>query len=292
MADICIRCGKQADGVLCSECAVPAAKKANVEPPKPANVPEPVVIAEPVIAPVVMPKPALPARVLEPPKPPKAPKPPKTPKPPKIKRQYSPESKRKVRQLVVVAVIAAVVFSFLPQIKSSFNSAKDFVAAKFSNDSATNATASPTQTPSQSPTPEPTPTQSTSQSPTPAPSESPTQSPTPTKTKPAKSVAVTSGARSAVNASLKDCAQAIVYAPPGCPFAETVFIHGTSVDWSLSGTPMITLVSDKAGVQTLKVSGKAVAHVHYGKRIRDVEHDFTRTAIATPSGTTYTIKWK
>jgi hypothetical protein len=52
------------------------------------------------------------------------------------------------------------------------------------------------------------------------------------------------------------------------------------------------LISEKAGVQTLKVSGKAVAHVHYGKRIRDVERDFTGTAIATPSGTTYTIKWK
>ena len=282
MADICIRCGKQADGVLCSECAAPPAKKLNVDPPKPANVPEPVVIAEPVIAEVVMPKPALP------------PKAPKAPKPPKVKRQYSPQSKRKVRQLVVVAVIAAVLFSLLPQIKSGFNSAKDFVAARFSNDSATTATASPTQTPSQSPTPTPSPTQTPtpSQSPTPAPSESPTQSPTPTKTKTAKSVAVTSGARSAVNASLKDCAQAVVYAPPGCPFAETIYIHGTSVDWSLSGTPKITLVSDKAGVQTLKVSGKAVAHVHYGKRIRDVENDFTRTAIATPSGTTYIIQWK
>ena len=282
MADICIRCGKQADGVLCSECAAPPAKKLNVEPGKPANVPEPVVIAEPVIAEVVMPKPALP------------PKAPKAPKPPKVKRQYSPQSKRKVRQLVVVAVIAAVLFSLLPQIKSGFNSAKDFVAARFSNDSATTATASPTQTPSQSPTPTPSPTQTPtpSQSPTPAPSESPTQSPTPTKTKTAKSVAVTSGARSAVNASLKDCAQAVVYAPPGCPFAETTYIHGTSVDWSLSGTPKITLVSDKAGVQTLKVSGKAVAHVHYGKRIRDVENDFTRTAIATPSGTTYIIQWK
>ena len=266
MADICIRCGKQADGVLCSECAAPPAKKLNVEPAKPAKLPEPVVIAEPVIAPVVMPKPTLP------------PKAPKAPKPPKVKRQYSPQSKRKVRQLVVVAVIAAVLFSLLPQIKSGFNSAKDFVAARFSNDSATTATASPTQTPSQSPTP--------------APSESPTQSPTPTKTKTAKSVAVTSGARSAVNASLNDCAQAVVYAPPGCPFAETIYIHGTSVDWSLSGTPKITLVSDKAGVQTLKVSGKAVAHVHYGKRIRDVENDFTRTAIATPSGTTYIIQWK
>ena len=284
MADICIRCGKQADGVLCSECAAPPAKKLNVEPAKPAKLPEPVVIAEPVIAPVVMPKPTLP------------PKAPKAPKPPKVKRQYSPQSKRKVRQLVVVAVIAAVLFSLLPQIKSGFNSAKDFVAARFSNDSATTATASPTQTPSQSPTPTPSPTQTPtptpSQSPTPAPSESPTQSPTPTKTKTAKSVAVTSGARSAVNASLKDCAQAVVYAPPGCPFAETIYIHGTSVDWSLSGTPKITLVSDKAGVQTLKVSGKAVAHVHYGKRIRDVENDFTRTAIATPSGTTYIIQWK
>jgi hypothetical protein len=269
--------------VLCSECAAPAAKKTNVEPPKPANLTEPVVIAEPVIPPVVLPEPALPPQVV---------KPPKAPKPPKVKREYSPESKRKARQLLVAVVIAAVVFAFLPQIKDGFNSAQDFVAARSSNDSAPTATTSPTQTSTQSPTPAPT------ETPTPAPTETPTQSPTPkttptpTKTKPTKSVAVASGARSAINEALKVCAQAIVYSPPGCPFEETIFIHGTSVDWSLSGTPKITLISEKAGVQTLKVSGKAVAHVHYGKRIRDVERDFTGTAIATPSGTTYTIKWK
>ena len=300
MADVCIRCGKQADGVLCPECAAPPVKKAKVEPPKPAKLPDPVVIAEPVIPPVVLPVAALPPRVVAPPKPQKAPKPPKapkspkTPKPAKVKRQYSPESKRKARQLIVVVVIAAVVFAFLPQIKSGFNSAKDFVASKFSNDAETTVTASPTETPTESPTPAPseTPSQTPTESPTPAPSTSPTQSPTPTKTKPANNGAITTGARNAVNESLKNCAKAVVYAPPGCPFAETTFIHGTSVDWSLSGTPKITLVSDKAGVQTLKVSGKAIAHVHYGKRIRDVDNDFTRTAIATPSGTTYTIKWK
>jgi hypothetical protein len=195
-----------------------------------------------------------------------------------------------VRQLVVVAVIAAVVFTFLPQIKSGFNSAKDFVASRFTKDAAPDATAPPSE--STNPTPSATPIETPTDSPTSAPTESPTQSPTPTKTKPANSGVVTRGARSAVNASLKDCAKAIVYAPPGCPFEETIRIHGTSVDWSLSGTPKITLVSDKAGVQTLKVSGKAVVHVHYGEVIRDVDHVFTRTAIATPSGTTYIIQWK
>ena len=145
-----------------------------------------------------------------------------------------------------------------------------------------------------SPTPSESPTQTPTESPTPAPSESPTQSPapTPTKTKVQNGSAIASGARSAVNASLKKCAQAIVYSPPGCPFAETIRIHGNSVDWTLSGTPKLTLVSDNAGVQTLKVTGKAVAHVHYGTVIRDVDHPFTSTAIATPSGTTYIIKWK
>jgi hypothetical protein len=62
--------------------------------------------------------------------------------------------------------------------------------------------------------------------------------------------------------------------------------------WTLSGMPKITLVSNKAEVLTLLVSGKAVAHVYYGEKLRDRDHSFSRTAIATPSGATYIIKWK
>jgi hypothetical protein len=62
--------------------------------------------------------------------------------------------------------------------------------------------------------------------------------------------------------------------------------------WTLSGVPKITLVSTKAEVLTLLVSGKAVAQVYYGEKLREIDHPFTRTAIATPSGATYIIKWK
>lgn len=301
MADICIRCGKQAEGLLCPECAAPPAKKAKVEPAKPQKAaqpvavsepvvaPEPVVIAEPIVVPepvappVVKPEPIKAVKEVKAPKPPKPAKAPKPPKPPKAKRVYTDETKQKTKKLSVLALVLAIAFAFLPQIKSGFSASKDFVSSKFSQASAAAPNETPTESASPTPSAEPT------ESPTPEATE-PTAEPTKTKT--ASSTEVAAGARTAVLAKLKKCAQAIVYAPPGCPFAETIRIHGNSVDWTLAATPKVTFVSDSAGVQTLKVSGTAIAHVHYGEVIRDVEHSFTRTAIATPSGTTYTIKWK
>jgi hypothetical protein len=84
-----------------------------------------------------------------------------------------------------------------------------------------------------------------------------------------------------------------MYSPPGCPFEETQFLRGTSMYWTLSGVPKIALDSSKAKVLTLRVSGTAVAHVSYGEtRLIEKDRPFSRTAIATPSGTTYIIKWK
>ena len=221
-------------------------------------------------------KPAESPRVVETPKPPKPLKPPKPPKPPKVKRTYSALQKRKVGQIVVVVVIATVVLTFWPQIKSGFSFDKDLT----SSNSAKEATPTPMTTPVET------------SSPTPTPNKTLSASPTPTKTKAVNGDLVTDSARSAVFASLKKCALSTVYSPPGCPFEETAFIHGTSMYWTLSGVPKITLVSSKGDVLTLLVSGKAVAHVYYGERLRDRDHPFSRTAIATPSGATYIIKWK
>jgi len=286
MADICIRCGKQADGLLCPECAAPPVKKAKAERPKPSIAPvapKPVAIPAPVVAPepAAISEPA-PVAAPQPPKPPKPAKAPKPPKPPKVKRVYSSSAKRRVKGALVVAVLAGLIVNFLPQIKSGITSGKDFVTSQFASDAAPKATVSPS----------PTATPAASPSEAATASAAPTESATPKPTQSASSGEVASGARSAVVASVKKCARATVYAPPGCPFAETIRVHGNSVDWSLSGTPKMTLVSESGGVQTLRVSGKAVAHVHYGKIVRDVDHSFTRTAIATPSGATYTIKWK
>ncbi len=208
-------------------------------------------------------------RVVEPPKP---------PKPPKVKRTYSAAKKRKAGQLVVVAVIATALLVLLPQIKSGFSSDKSSNSSKLSKEA----------------TPTPTTTQAETSSPTPTPTltKAPSASPTPTKTKAVNSGLITDSARSAVIASLEKCALSTVYSPPGCPFEETAFIHGTSMYWTLSGVPKITLVSNKAEVLTLLVSGKAVAHVYYGEKLRDRDHPFSRTAIATPAGATYNIKWK
>lgn len=220
-------------------------------------------------------KPAKLPRVVEPPK---APKPPKNPKPTKVKRSYSAAEKRKARRLVVVAVIATAFLVLLPQIKSGFSSDKSSNSSKLSKE------ATPTPTTTQAETSSPTPT--------PTPTKAPSASPTPTKTKAVNSGLITDSARSAVIASLEKCALSTVYSPPGCPFEETAFIHGTSMYWTLSGVPKITLVSSKAEVLTLLVSGKAVAHVYYGENLRDRDHPFSRTAIATPAGATYNIKWK
>jgi len=200
-------------------------------------------------------KPAKPSRVVEPIKP---------PKPPKAKRTFSDGEKRRVGLLVVVAVITTVLFALFPQIKSGFSSGNNL----FSSKSAKEAT------------------------PTPTPTQMDASSPTPIKTKTVKSGLLTDSARSAVITSLEKCAQSNVYSPPRCPFEETAFIHGTSMYWTLSGVPKITLVSTKAEVLTLLVSGKAVAQVYYGEKLREIDHPFTRTAIATPSGATYIIKWK
>ena len=218
-------------------------------------------------------KPAESPRVVKPPKPPK---PPKNSKPPRVKRHYSAAEKRKARRLVVVAVIATALLILLPQIKSVFNSDKSLNSAKSTKEA----------------TPTPTTTQVETSSPTPTPVKTPAASPTPTKTKAVNSGLITDSARSAVIASLEKCALSTVYSPPGCPFEETAFIHGSSMYWTLSGVPKITLVSSKAEVLTLLVSGKAVAHVYYGEKLRDRDHSFSRTAIATPSGATYIIKWK
>ena len=218
-------------------------------------------------------KPAESPRVVEPPKPPK---PPKNSKPPRVKRHYSAAEKRKARRLVVVAVIATALLILLPQIKSVFNSDKSLNSAKSTKEA----------------TPTPTTTQVETSSPTPTPVKTPAASPTPTKTKAVNSGLITDSARSAVIASLEQCALSTVYSPPGCPIEETAFIHGTSMYWTLSGVPKITLVSSKAEALTLLVSGKAVAHVYYGEKLRDRDHPFSRTAIATPSGATYIIKWK
>ena len=218
-------------------------------------------------------KPVVSPRVIETPKPPKPPKPPKSPK---VKRTYSAGGKRKVGQLVVVVVIATVVLTFWPQIKSGFSFDKNST----SSNSAKEATPTPMTTPVET------------YSPTPTPTKTPSASPTPTKTKAVNGDSVTDSARSAVFASLKKCALSTVYSPPGCPFEETAFIHGTSMYWTLSGVPKISLISSKGEVLTLLVSGKAVAHVYYGEKLRDRDHAFSRTAIATPSGATYIIKWK
>ena len=206
----------------------------------------------------------------------KQPKPPKPPKPLKVKRTYSAAKKRKARQLVVVAVIATALVALLPQIKSGFSSDKSSNSSKLSKEA----------------TPTPTTTQAESSSPTPTLTKAPSASPTPTRTKAVNSGLITDSARSAVIASLEKCAQSTEYSPPRCPFEETAFIHGTSMYWTLSGVPKITLVSSKAEVLTLLVSGKAAAHVYYGENLRDVAHPFSRTAIATPTGATYIIKWK
>ena len=219
-------------------------------------------------------KPAKLPRVVEPPKPPK------NPKPPKVKRTYSAAEKRKAGQLVVVAVIATALLVLLPQIKSVFSSDKSSNSTKLTKE------ATPTPTTTQLETSFPTPT------PTPTLTKAPSASPKPTKTKAVNSGLVTDSSRSAVIASLEKCALSTVYSPPGCPFEETAFIHGTSMYWTLSGVPKITLVSSKAEVLTLLVSGKAVAHVYYGEKLRDRDHPFSRTAIATPSDATYIIKWK
>jgi len=215
-------------------------------------------------------KPAKSPRVVE------TPKPPKPPKPPKVKRSYSAAEKRKVGLVVVVAVIATAVLALLPQIKSGFSSDKSLNSTKSTKEA----------------TPTPTTTQVENSSPTPTPIKTLSASPTPTKTKAVNSGVITDSARSAVIASLEKCALSTVYSPPGCPFEETAFIHGASMYWTLSGVPKITLVSSKAEVLTLLVSGKAVAHVYYGEKLRDIDHPFSRTAIATPSGATYIIKWK
>ena len=212
-------------------------------------------------------KPAKSPRVVETPKP---------PKPPKVKRSYSAAEKRKVGLVVVVAVIATAVLALLPQIKSGFSSDKSLNSTKSTKEA----------------TPTPTTIQVETSSPTPTPIKTLSASPTPTKTKAVNSGVITDSARSAVIASLEKCALSTVYSPPGCPFEETAFIHGASMYWTLSGVPKITLVSSKAEVLTLLVSGKAVAHVYYGEKLRDIDHPFSRTAIATPSGATYIIKWK
>ena len=211
-------------------------------------------------------------------KPAKLPRVVEPPKPPKVKRSYSAAEKRKARRLVVVALIATAVLVLLPQIKSGFSSDKSSNSSKLSKEA----------------TPTPTTTQAETSSPTPTPTltKAPSASPTPTKTKAVNSGLITDSARSAVIASLEKCALSTVYSPPGCPFEETAFIHGTSMYWTLSGVPKITLVSNKAEVLTLLVSGKAVAHVYYGEKLRDRDHPFSRTAIATPAGATYNIKWK
>jgi len=215
-------------------------------------------------------KPAKSPRVVE------TPKPPKPPKPPKVKRTFSAGEKRKAGILVVVAVIATALLVLSPQIKSVFSSDKSLNSTKSTKE------ATPTLTT----------TQVETSSPTPTPIETPSVSPTPTKTKAVNSGVITDSARSAVITSLEKCALSTVYSPPGCPFEETAFIHGTSMYWTLSGVPKITLVSSKAEVLTLLVSGKAVAHVYYGEKLRDRDHPFSRTAIATPSGATYIINWK
>jgi hypothetical protein len=197
-------------------------------------------------------KPAKPQRVVEP------------PKPPKVKRTFSDGDKRKVGLLVVVAVMATVLFALFPQIKSGFSSGNNLLSSK----SAKEATPTPTTT------------------------QMDNSSPTPTKTKTVNSRLLTDSARSAVVASLEKCALSTVYSPPRCPFEETAFIHGTSMYWTLSGVPKITLVSNNSEVLTLLVSGKAIAHVYYGEKLRNVDNPFSRKAIATPSGDTYTIKWK
>jgi hypothetical protein len=201
---------------------------------------------------------------------------PKPPKPPKVKRTYSVRKKRKAGQLVVVVVIATVVLTFWPQIKSGFSFDKNLTSSNSAKEA----------------TPTPITTEVETSSPTPTAIKTPSASPTPTKTKTVNGDLVTDSARSAVVASLKKCALSTVYSPPGCPFEETAFIHGTSMYWTLSGAPKITLVSSKGEVLTLLVSGKAVAHVYYGENLRDRDHSFSRTAIATPSGATYIIKWK
>ena len=209
----------------------------------------------------------------KPAKSPRVVKPPKPPKPPKVKRHYSAGEKRKAGQLVVAAVIATVFFALLPQIKSGFSAGKDSISSK--------QEAAPTPSTTEVETSSPTPT------------KTPSASPTPTKTKAVNSGLVTDSARSAVVASLEECALSTVYSPPGCPFEETAFRNGTSMYWTLSGVPKITLVSSKAKVLTLLVSGKAVAHVSYGeKRLQEKDRPFSRKAIATPSGATYIIKWK
>jgi hypothetical protein len=225
-------------------------------------------------------KPAKPQRVVEP------------PKPPKVKRTFSDGDKRKVGLLVVVAVMATVLFALFPQIKSGFSSGNNLLSSK----SAKEATPTPTTTQmdNSSPTPTPTTTQMDNSSPTPTPTttQMDNSSPTPTKTKTVNSRLLTDSARSAVVASLEKCALSTVYSPPRCPFEETAFIHGTSMYWTLSGVPKITLVSNNSEVLTLLVSGKAIAHVYYGEKLRNVDNPFSRKAIATPSGDTYTIKWK
>jgi hypothetical protein len=214
-------------------------------------------------------------RVVKSPKPPKSPKPSKTPK---VKRTFSASKKRKVGQLVVVGVIATAAIATLLQIKSGSSSEKIATSSNFTKES--------------TPAPSPTAVQEETPSPTPTPIETPSASPTPTKTKAINKGQLTNSSRNAVFAALKECAQSTEYSPIGCPFEETAFIHGTSMYWTLSGVPKITLVSSKAEVLTLLVSGKAIAHVYYGEKLRDRDHSFSRTAIATPSGSTYIIKWK
>lgn len=216
-------------------------------------------------------------------------KPPKLPKPPKVKLPYSAGAKRKAVQLVVAVVIATVVFALLPQIKSGFSAGKDSIS---STQEAT-PTPSTTQVETSSPTPIPSTAQVETSSPTPTPTDTPSASPTPTKTKAVNSGLLTNSARRAVVASLEKCALSTVYSPPGCPFEETAYRSGTSMYWTLSGVPKISLVSSKAKVLTLLVTGEAVAHVSYGEvRLIEKDRPFSSTAIATPSGATYIIKWK
>ena len=290
MADICIRCGKAADGLLCPECSQPPVKKATpkasppVEPvvevaPPPVVLP-PVAPAAEQSAPVLPPAPPAPAKVVKPAKPAKPPKP---PKPPKVKKEISPERKKLYIRVLLVALLIGLIVNFLPQIKDAANSGKDFITSKFEKEAASpSASASPSTSAEASPTATPTPSATPSETPSPTAKATSTQS----------SQGVAAGARSAVISSLKRCAQSTSYSPPGCPFAEKVRINGSGISWEIVGTPKITLSSSNGGVQTLRVSSKVIAHLQYGKLMRDVDYSFTRTAIATPSGNSYTIKWK
>ena len=219
--------------------------------------------------------------------------PPKPPKPPKVKHPYSASAKRKAGLIVVAAVIATVFFALLPQIKSGFSGGEDSISSAQETTPTPSTAQVETFSPTPSPTPSPTQVETSSPTPAPTPTKTPSASPTPTKAKVVNSGLLTDSARRAVVASLEECALSTMYSPPGCPFEETQFLRGTSMYWTLSGVPKITLVSSKAKVLTLLVSGKAVAHVSYGEtRLIEKDRPYSRTAIATPSGTTYIIKWK